>query len=465
MKRLIAFALALFMTLSMMGCGNVADKIYKELENGNYEKAGELYTEKASGNMQTEEEVITKLYTSFSENAEKYNNGEITYEEALVLLDATVRSGIVDQWEMENAYAYLNRLKYSKERFAYAEDCFADGWYYEAYDAYREVGTEDANYEKAQEMMVEAESANLREVAEKMAELQDQKAFDDAYAYIEEQMNVWGRSSALETEEENLMNRWADNNIAEAEVLIGSHQYAEALQKMGLPFLYHTPEMYTEEEKIYAEWKAYSVELAEAAFGGPEKNYQAAIDALMSTGLDASYLTEEVAHYESYIPIELTEMDPVKHGDYITRGTSGKDSYKDVNGNTYNTLSCISPRGGDFLSQIASTEEESAMVFYLNAEFDTFSGMLYRPYSTLQADASIWDTPTVVKIYGDGALLYEAPRIDGSTYENIRFEVSVAGVRELRIVMQGVWTKSDPMTPAMYIRYPMAVMTDMWIQR
>lgn len=458
MKKTILLLLSIMFALT--ACGNMADNIASELTKGNYEKARTLYSEKVQGNTKTENEVKSKLSTTISETLEKYNNGKIKYEDAITLLDAAIQSGIVESWEIENTYTSLSNLNYSKEQFDKGKDNLVSHNYWEAYTNFSNVIQTDANYQNAQKQMTEAESAGLREIAGHVNELVKQKAFDEAYSYIQEQQYRWPNNSALVTEEENFLKRWAESNIADAEKFAASNQFAEAIQQLAMPNGYATPEMYAEIDRINASWKVYSMGLAETAFGGAEKNYQAAINALLETGIDSSVVSDEIAYYESYIPVNLRTFEPIKRGRCIMEGIAHKDDDIDVRGKSYS--SCISPSDAYGGNPANCTEDEGSIVYYLNAEYESFSGVLYRPYSSLAADYPIWEKAPAVKIYGDGALLYEAPPINGDTYDSIPIDLDISGVRELKIVMLGAWNKTGF---GYSIYYPKVVMAEVWIQR
>lgn len=116
--------------------------------------------------------------------------------------------------------------------------------------------------------------------------------------------------------------------------------------------------------------------------------------------------------------------------------------------------------GGTLASQKATSEDDSYISFYLNSAYNTLTGTVYRPYGTLSCK-DVWDGSTTIKIYGDNVLLYEAPNITQETYSPIDFEIDVSGVRELKIVMLGVWTSTEGNWIGQYSRYPKACMANL----
>ena len=125
--------------------------------------------------------------------------------------------------------------------------------------------------------------------------------------------------------------------------------------------------------------------------------------------------------------------------------------------------SIICPSGGSLNTQYASNDDEAAVSYDLKHNYSTLSGLIYRPYSSLSCDFE-W-TPATVKIYGDDILLYESPSITQETYDTIEFTVDVTGVRNLKIVMRGVWGRETPGWVGLVDYYPKACLTNLMLQK
>lgn len=160
----------------------------------------------------------------------------------------------------------------------------------------------------------------------------------------------------------------------------------------------------------------------------------------------------------------LDDMEYIKKTSYLTINTANgyKNFYCDVEENSYSG-NVIYPSGGTLATQKASSEEDSYISYYLNKKYNTLTGTIYRPYGTLSC-TTVWESSTTIKIYGDDVLLYEAPDITQATYSPIDFEIDVSGVRELKIVMLGVWTE-DGDWPGQYERLPKACMTNLIVSK
>ena len=198
----------------------------------------------------------------------------------------------------------------------------------------------------------------------------------------------------------------------------------------------YIPEAITAENaRITEAWTENALKEAELAFGF-DKDYQAAIQVLQSCGLANGRIDQEIQKYQDYAPKLLTDMKPTKKSSYILLyNVRGENT--DVNGNKYPDRGIIYPTDSYGATDVAKTEVDGSITYYLGAEYSELRATLYRPYTSLSIENDKWNTGTVVKIYGDDVLLYEGPCITQSTYEEYDVYANVTGVRELRIVMLG----------------------------
>ncbi len=192
---------------------------------------------------------------------------------------------------------------------------------------------------------------------------------------------------------------------------------------------------------------------AESAFG-ESKDYVAAMQVYREELTDTeelnideirSHLEDNKESYRAYIPINLSTLECTQICDFICFGLTSDDYYdhsddyrKDVNGQSYDGA-IFRPSGGSILEEGISSEEasEKAYVMYnLNYQYSALTGVIYRPYGSLKSKNE-WKKPTVVRIYGDDQLLYEAPNITKETYDTYDISIDVSGVRNLKIVMSG----------------------------
>ena len=182
---------------------------------------------------------------------------------------------------------------------------------------------------------------------------------------------------------------------------------------------------------------------------GDDKDYEAALAALRTSLAEVSDLDDLVAGleelsagYREYIPVALTSLEYTQKTKYI--GVGGRRSFddnKDANGKVYNKETMICPIGGSLNGEYAKSEDDGYVIYNLNFRYTVLEGVIYMPYTALSSKGE-WKEPTVVRIYGDDVLLYEAPVITKDSYDPIPFTVDVSGVRNLKIVMLGTWASN-----------------------
>ena len=183
-----------------------------------------------------------------------------------------------------------------------------------------------------------------------------------------------------------------------------------------------------------------ALEQAKDAFGS-DYDYEAAIRVLQESGLTGDEIDQEIKKYQEYAPTLLKTFDPIKQSQYIDVGVSDSDIYTDVNGNIYDRQAVIAPSSQAY--RFAESESDGYVIYYLYGTYRNFDATLYRTYSSLSASENDWKRGTTVKIYGDDVLLYEGPQITKGTYEQYQIHLDVSGVRELKIVLLGIWCGSS----------------------
>lgn len=176
------------------------------------------------------------------------------------------------------------------------------------------------------------------------------------------------------------------------------------------------------------------------------RQYQEAVDVLkrarMTSGLDA--FDEAIETYSEYIPVNLLDMDYIKKTRYIDVFKPGKayTGYTDVNENSYRDHGVIYPNSGLLNSEVAASDDESCVSYYINQKYSTLTGLCFRQFSSLKIDSDK-EYRGYIKIYGDGVLLYSSPEITRNTFDPIEFSADIRGVRELKIVARGTWRFPD----------------------
>ncbi len=425
-KKLI-LTLVLLTSVLLTACGAATDKVLEALERGNYAEADSIFYEKVAGDIEKEQRVLEGITTRLNAVVTEYNNGEKDYDTACKLVFAVAESelrdglmagGIATVYDLAQEAQYaLSLLNVSKQAYNEGLELLKAKDYIAAIDCFENVIDADTNYRDAQEQLFNAQNLYESYILSTAQELIDKKDYSGANELYEE----------------------------------------------GLIFLEDNPQIISAMEKLENVWTEDVLQQAEEAFGN-NKNYEEAIRILQQSGLMNDEVAEAIIEYESYAPISLAELGVKQKPGYVKVGTSSSEISKDVNEQDYEKKNVIYPSGGGLNGLRGKSEDDEYVTFYLSGEYTTLKGVLYRPYQTLYSDDSWWSESTVAKIYGDGRLLYEAPQITKNTYDTHPVDLDVTGVRELKIVMLGVW-REDTAYIGSYNHYPRLCFGNMMVQK
>lgn len=143
--------------------------------------------------------------------------------------------------------------------------------------------------------------------------------------------------------------------------------------------------------------------------------------------------------------ISLTSLVYTRKGYMIDAGVGGgKEQWcSDIYGVKYAPYNIICRNNSDVPLRwnIETNEEDASICYPLNCKYKQLTGTIFIPVGTLECNVP-WGPFPDVKIYGDGALLYESSEIDSKVHDSVDLRVNVTGVRELKIVIEGVWWDS-----------------------
>lgn len=450
-KKLLSVVLACCLLL-LSGCGSV-NVVMKNVKEGNVDQAKQLYLEKVAGDTEKEFDLEDSLQTYMEELYDDLNNGKVSV--------ADVQAAVTAIYSLEMSYgsytqkilSKLGALMQSKLNYESALEAIANENYLTAYQLLAGVIPEDSNYDVVRTQRDGIVNDGMRSLNKEIDDAVAQNDFQRAIDLVDEAISLWGNNEFLAGMRDAIPTQWLQSSIAEAEQLLQAGQYSEAKEKVMEGYqasgLEECPEEVSAElEKIDAQWWDSVTQEAEAAFGA-DRDYQAAIRVLQASGLQGDNVDTLIAQYQEYAPALLKTFRPTNESQYMYVGAANKDDYTDVNGNVYDKDTIIRPRRA---ADIAKSESDSYVTYYLYGEYRTLDAILYRTYSSLSVLEEDWPQWTTAKIYGDGVLLYEGPQITSGTYEEYNIHVDVTGVRELKFVLLGMGRNSyDWHTPLLAI--------------
>lgn len=442
MKKWIAFALALALALCALltACAGSSGKFESYVKNGDYQKAAALYSDKIAGNSKLEIEAETFLTQYLQESWDSYESGK-TDDETLdgvlrTLENLCSQTGIwLDLFEVEYQH---ETLRASRASFAEAEASMQAEDYLTAIRQYRAVSPDDEdNYATAQNAIGRAEDSYQQQVltlaqghldaGEYSTAVETVKAAEQAFGTTDEFESFIARSYA-QFYAEQLQSAFDAGDYIQVKSV-----YEEA---GACEYDVITAEMTSLFAQSQTAYQKTVLDEAEAAFG-EAKDYEAAIrviNAAMAEYGETDAFTEKLEYYQSYAPVYLTSLEGIRVGREMEVGYAIWGRATDVLGTEYNSDTVITTEDP---SADRDSPDNSAY-FYLNAEYSTLTGIVYRPHQTLSCEYD-WTKSPVAEIYGDGVLLYSAPEFTMQSYDPVTFTLDVSGVKELRIFMEGGW--------------------------
>lgn len=466
---LCAVAIAVFLA----GCGSSTATFESQVKRGNYSRAIDVYQDKIVGNSSSENSALSFLREYLEEGWQDYADGTISDQDFLDKY--TTLEKIDDALSivsgLDSIYQQYLAVKESKESYLRGIESVVEGELPEAIEAFSSVISEDIeNYDNAQSKLEEATETYQQNTIENAKQLASSGDFKEAVMCVTKAEEVVGQTSPLEDCLTELYTKKYTDAITDAydagDDITVIREYSEATDNNYVVISSELTDMYVSCSTSYLEDIGQQ---AETEFGG-DKDYDAAISVLRASIAEIDTADDLIAEieqlidkYKEYVPVALASLEYTQKASYIAIGDVIGDDARDVNGTAYDASTVIHPVRYTLGGGSPSTDDESYVLYNLNFKYSTFSGVLYRPYSSLSCDFE-WSSPTV-KVYGDDVLLYEAPDITQDTYDPINFEIDVTGVRNLKIVMNGVWGEEIPGWVGIFDYYPKVCMAYAMLQK
>lgn len=429
MKHIRTFLiLLLIVALTATGCAKSTDSFQEYVKNGDYAKAIELFGEKIMGN--SEDELACRLFLSeyANEKLSAFAEGTCTQAEFDAALDTVSK---VDDYlylmdDLGDIYWQYEELVFSKDQYEMAVQYEAEGLLEDAIWAFSSVSPADLeHFEHAQ--------ANIDRLM-----LQITQRFEDA---------IHAASDA--------------GNVPEL--------FLVYLEGMDNPYVNISSEISLLYETTMATYLTNVQQQAEEAFGGDAKDYNAALEVVRNAISEVNFMPQLLTsleamleEYLTYVPFPLTQLEYVQKAEYIAVGNAREKDATDISGIYHDEDNVIASKGGSLNSEHAEAEDEAYVLYNLNYEYSTLTGVIYRPYSFLSFPNEE-TKPVTVKIYGDGVLLFEMNGFNGN-HDSVPFELDVSAVRNLKIVMMGVWRESSGWI-GIYDYHPKVCMGDLILQK
>lgn len=427
MKKIISILFVATLIFSFAACGLTGIKNFESaVDSLDVDSAAAAYDEDIQGNNRREEKASKYVVSKFQELIDEYGAGNVSEEDVGAFTDFVNELEKSSSFTASSEYHTLlnlySDLQKSKECFNNAKNLMKSESYVETLDALSNVIEKDTeNYSDAQALIKEAKEKLLAQASKIMQDYSENGNYIDAKNYMDS-LN-WDYFDSEEKDLKDLLEKskekYISNTLASAEELFNNKDCYGAIETLRV--------------------------------------------ASGKSGL--SDFDEKMEEYKTYLPISLSELEYTQLGKYLLVGgdNTPSDICLDVNETSYQGQMIIYPTGGSLSTEVAQSEDEAYVTYYVNQKYSTLTGTIYRPYGSLKSPKE-WNRPTVCKIYGDDVLLYEGPNITKGTYDPIDFSVDITGVRELKIVVMGVWT-TESTWAGLYDRYPKICISNLMLQK
>lgn len=429
------------------------EKIVED-DASNFDKAIDIYKwlyeneqEEIKNTSQSMDKLFSNLYDNYSD--EKLNREQVqSYLDKISKIDAKTATLI------SSINTKMNKLDESRTAYSEAEKYYEKGEYVLAIEKYEKVIIEDKNYQDAKNKIILSNEQILKSVVDKVNTLQAEEKFEEALKLLAENKSRFNNQDEYDDKYNQIVDEYANTYLVKANDFVTQHEYMEALELLD-SFPINNNAIVQLKEKVTNEYVDAVIAEAKQTFS-KDRDYKTAINILHKCEVASSLIDDEILKYQEYIPFELSQLKPIKINKIFIGQYSFSEYMMDVNKQIYSTVFC---RSGEL-----ENGEEAYVSYYLNHEYNRITGTVFRPYGTLRMEDAPGDVPALVKIYGDGILLWESPSIFGSTYDSYKFDINVEGVRELKIEMQGIWL-DEGLDNVLDFWVPRVCMGDVYIQK
>ena len=452
MKLKTAFLLILLVLMLLLSSCSLSSKKFEQyVRSGNKDAAISYYQKHIENNSKALGNANTFLSSFINSSIESYGEGKITFEEAGTNCDIVsyiinhTDSGIIYSVQEEVAFSYdrLNAINYSKRNHADALKAINNKDFSTALLYLYQVNADDTeNYAKDQELI----SQVLKQFKDNVAQDVENKLQDNQY---DEAMNAVVSSGILshdedfyETELDYIIESKINYLTTYANQQLQSEKYEDALTALDVlnaDSVYFTGNFsydlyFSLLEDSLNNYTRQLIEAGDKAL--VEQDYMCALD-IVQKGLwkiekgtlaeecrnhCISILEEKINEYSSYAPVLLSDLKYTEWDDI-----SINDSYygEDVNKVKYKSSLC--------LWEMWPTT--GYVTYFINKEYSTLTGIIYRPYCSLGSDSGYINGK--IEVYGDDVLLYESEEMTYDSYDSYDIEIDIKYVRNLTIKFYG----------------------------
>lgn len=307
---------------------------------------------------------------------EKYNNGDISYDEATSKLnslydnaDSEMRAKIDDERTL------LDKLKESKDAFASAQNASNVNNYKLSIKSYADVIAEDTNYEKAQQAIVDDGNKYLDEVHKLGETYISEDKYTKAISAYKDSKDVYDDGSA-DTWIADTESQYKQNVEAKIEKCVSDGDYQTAIIDYNELYDYFKDETYNVKiAELENEWVNKVVAESEQYLSnGDYKNAKDALAAAKRSIKNDEELDAQEARVEEFTPVNLFSLDSFAEttGQYVSvkNWSTGDKTNTGNSGYVGKKVSILENMGiGDI------TDYRYKAIYNIDGNYDTLTGL------------------------------------------------------------------------------------------
>ena len=420
--------------LSSCGGRNYADSIISEIDQKNYTEALNIYTTKGV-KPEDQDRLAVELRSRVTEAASAYAANNLDYDSLKALLD-TVKSfnlpGIADA--LASSERYTENLRYSKDGYERGVASFNSEDYISAYSYFKRVLEADANYVNAEQYLKDSVDKFCESVRERTNTAVAEGKYDEALDYLTQTLAVSGFDSTADETVKGLLDTTrvqaimvhAQKSESEGDITGAINYLAAAKSDYNVE---NSPEINEYQTRLTDQYIADK--LAEANKLADEGKYDGAVKVLDDANVlvPSEHFTAASARISKMKPVYLRELECMENNRFESgHGSQAKDNY----GNTYpsENLYLLSGKKGLLRREIGYAD------FALGGGYSTLKGVV-------AVDELSDDTTGVLKIEGDGKVLFTLDLSSGTSPVELNVDVSRVGIL--------TFTVDDPDSGTMYV--------------
>ncbi len=410
--------------LSSCGGRNYADSIISEIDQKNYTEALEIYRTKGI-RAEDQDRFAVEIRSRVTDAVSKYAANDLDYDSVTELLEAAKSfdlPGIADS--LASSERYAGNLQYSKDGYERGVASFNSEDYISAYNYFKRVLEADANYTSAEQYLTQSVDKFCAGVTERTNASVSEGKYDEALDYLTQTLAVSGFNPAAEEMVKSLL------DTTRIQAIIVHAQEFEAKSDLSGAISYlaaakseydveTSPEINEYQTRLTDQYIADK--LAEANKLADEGKYDSAVKILDDANVlvPSEHFTAASARIARMKPVYLRELECMESN----RFESGRgETITDTAGNTYpsENLYLLSGKKGLLRRDIGYAG------FALGGGYSTMKGVI-------AVDSLSDNTTGVLKIEGDGKLLYTLDLSTGTPAGELNLDVSKVGILNISV--------------------------------